>query len=119
MVNVAKPDERSVMTYVTQFVHYYITLLQKETSKSQQSPQQQQVKIVEQNEENTFEETIDGSLLLEISLTLVESEPVVKDLQTFTWEEVKLDGYLYKQDVSWFKMWKKKYFSILGTLEIS
>ena len=99
IVHVTKCDERSIITYLSQFVALDLQPLKK-VEAQQSEVKQEEVKVVEQNEEDQHEE--------------ISEEVPVSEIQTFDYEEVKLDGFLYKQDVGWFKFWKKKYFVLQG-----
>lgn len=101
MLNVAKPDERSIIVYISEFVHYYINQLEKKPPTASTTPSTV-VKVVDEVIEE--EEIISESNELPIS-----------NVDSFNWEEVRADGYLYKQDVGWFKFWKKKWFSLQGS----
>ena len=59
MVNVAKPDERSIIVYISEFVHYYINQLEKKPIPSQTTP----IKVVdeEMDEEEEIPQLIDYS----------------------------------------------------------
>jgi len=44
-----------------------------------------------------------------------KEEAIVQNVQSFTWEEINIQGFLQKQDPSGFlKFWRKKWFSLQG-----
>jgi hypothetical protein len=77
MLNVSKPDERSIIVYISQFVQYYIKQLDKKTPLTGQNTV---IKVVDEVNE---EEELDS---LELPISNVDS---------FNWEEVRADGISY------------------------
>lgn len=48
--------------------------------------------------------------------TSVGTEMPVEEVESFTWEEFSIEGFLLKQDPSGFlKFWRKKWFSLQGS----
>lgn len=94
-----KPDERSVMAYVSEYV-YYFNILQRDPSQLTDEERLLLEKI-----KNAQEESIDD----------LSEEFSMEDVSAFNWEDLKMEGYLRKLDAGFPWLWRKKWCSLQGS----
>jgi hypothetical protein len=82
MTNVPKPDERSVIIYISQFVNYQINQLEKSQIPAKTNTT---IKVIDQVNE---EEEIDSA------------ELPISNIDSFNWEEVRADGIFFPPKIS-------------------